>query len=142
MKDSSRPVHPDPIGQAPPFPPAYPTPPRPLNPSSPNRIHVHIDRLVLDGLPFTGRDAARFRAGIESELSRLLSERSDRHLFASQDLNDSNLTGELQIPPNDPSFNIGRNAAASLLDLIINRCESVRSVASRPSDSMTPPRSQ
>jgi hypothetical protein len=34
------------------------------------RIRLHIERLVLDGLPAT--DRARLRAAVESELARLL----------------------------------------------------------------------
>jgi hypothetical protein len=35
-------------------------------------VYVHIDRLVLDGLPLTRRDRERVHAGVEAELARLL----------------------------------------------------------------------
>jgi hypothetical protein len=35
-------------------------------------VHVHIDRLVLDGLPLTHRERERLHAGVEQELARLL----------------------------------------------------------------------
>jgi hypothetical protein len=35
-------------------------------------INLHIDRLVLDGLPIEHRDGARVKAAVETELSRLL----------------------------------------------------------------------
>jgi hypothetical protein len=35
------------------------------------RIEVHIERLVLDGLPVTTADGPRVRAAVESELARL-----------------------------------------------------------------------
>ncbi|WP_322755293.1 hypothetical protein [Frankia sp. Cas3] len=35
-------------------------------------IQVRVERLVLDGLPFTGVDAPALRAAVEAELSRLL----------------------------------------------------------------------
>lgn len=36
------------------------------------RIVLHIDRLVLDGLPITGADGPRLRRALARELSRLL----------------------------------------------------------------------
>lgn len=37
-------------------------------------IHVHIERLVLDGLPVTGAQAPRVEAALEAELGRLLAD--------------------------------------------------------------------
>jgi hypothetical protein len=37
-------------------------------------IRLHIERLVLDGLPVTAAQAPRVKAAIEAELGRLLSE--------------------------------------------------------------------
>jgi hypothetical protein len=36
------------------------------------KINLHIDRLVLDGLPVTDGDGARVRAAVVAELARLL----------------------------------------------------------------------
>ena len=36
-------------------------------------VHLHIDRLVLDGWPAGAGGAARLRAAVEAELGRLLS---------------------------------------------------------------------
>ncbi len=50
-------------------------------------INLHIERLILDGLPVEARDSALVRAAVESELSRLLSERgipSDLQTEANQ----------------------------------------------------------
>jgi hypothetical protein len=35
-------------------------------------IHVHIERIVLDGLPIDAAQTRRFRSALESELARLL----------------------------------------------------------------------
>ncbi len=35
-------------------------------------INLHIERLVLDGLPVSRRDASRIQTAVESELVRLL----------------------------------------------------------------------
>lgn len=40
------------------------------------RIEVHIERLVLDGLPVSTADGPRVRAAVESELARLLAQGS------------------------------------------------------------------
>jgi hypothetical protein len=38
-------------------------------------IDLHIERLVLEGLPVTGSQGARVQAAVEAELARLLAER-------------------------------------------------------------------
>jgi hypothetical protein len=38
-------------------------------------IHVHIERLILDGLPITHHQGALVQAAVEAELGRLLAER-------------------------------------------------------------------
>ena len=42
---------------------------------TPPSIHLHIDRVILNGLPFTATDAAHIRAALETELARVLGER-------------------------------------------------------------------
>ena len=37
-------------------------------------INLHIERLILDGLPLEARDGAILRAAVEVELARLLTE--------------------------------------------------------------------
>jgi hypothetical protein len=38
------------------------------------KIHLHVERLVLDGLPVTSNESAYVQAAVESELERLLTE--------------------------------------------------------------------
>ncbi len=38
------------------------------------KINLHIERLVLDGLPLDPRDGARLQAAVERELARLVSD--------------------------------------------------------------------
>jgi hypothetical protein len=47
-----------------------------IEPALQNRpsIHLHIDRLILDGLPVTAAQGPQVRAAMEAELSRLLTE--------------------------------------------------------------------
>ena len=37
-----------------------------------SNIHIHIERLILDGLPVKGSDGSLVQAAIESELTHLL----------------------------------------------------------------------
>ena len=37
-------------------------------------IALHVDRLVLDGIPLSGRDRQLLQVAVEAELTRLLSE--------------------------------------------------------------------
>ena len=37
-------------------------------------IHLHIDRVILDGLPFIPADAGPIRAGLEAQLTRIVGE--------------------------------------------------------------------
>ena len=43
-------------------------------------IHLHIEQLVLDGLPVTGGEGALVQAAVEFELTRLLAEGRLNHL--------------------------------------------------------------
>lgn len=38
-------------------------------------VHVHIDRLVLDGVPVTAAEGPLVQAAVEAELARLLTDR-------------------------------------------------------------------
>jgi hypothetical protein len=38
------------------------------------KVNLHIERLILDGLPLEAKDGAAVRAAIEAELVRLLTE--------------------------------------------------------------------
>jgi len=39
------------------------------------KINLHIERLILEGLPVNSHDGAQVRAAVEAELSRLLGSR-------------------------------------------------------------------
>jgi len=46
-------------------------------------INLHIERLVLDGLPLERRQGPQLQAAVERELTRLLSSTSSTGAFAS-----------------------------------------------------------
>ncbi|MCC7373469.1 MAG: hypothetical protein IT581_02350 [Verrucomicrobiales bacterium] len=55
--------------------------PNPTNPTaSPLSVRLHIERLVLDGVPGNSRDLGRLRAALETELGRLLGDHASAGL--------------------------------------------------------------
>lgn len=48
-------------------------------------ISLHIERLVVDGLPLTEAQAARLQASVERELARLIAERGDPGAWGGAD---------------------------------------------------------
>lgn len=48
-------------------------------------ISLHIERLVVDGLPLTATQAARLQASLERELARLIVERGDPRAWGNAD---------------------------------------------------------
>lgn len=50
-----------------------------MNNNKQSRIVVHIDRLILDGVPLSMAERPRFQQAIEGELTRLLSEGGISH---------------------------------------------------------------
>jgi len=52
--------------------------PAPARPDAPRPLALRIDRLVLDGLPFSAAQGAHVRAALEQELTRLWMQREAR----------------------------------------------------------------
>lgn len=78
------------------------------------RIEVHIERLVLEGLPVTAAEGPRVRAAVEHELARL---------FATGGLNGELAVGgararvdapQISLAPRARSEDIGRAVARSI----------------------------
>ncbi|MBI2925763.1 MAG: hypothetical protein HYY24_08675 [Verrucomicrobia bacterium] len=81
-------------------------------------VHLHIERLFLDGFPLTGADAPHLRLALESELADLL---------RAQPLDTAGLRGQTisslpvaQLRLDEPSHprTLGRRAARSLYEMI------------------------
>jgi hypothetical protein len=85
-------------------------------------IHLHIERMVLDGLPVSGGEAANVQAAVEAELARLLA----GELVAphSSSAVGTVAGGEIRIPPRMTARQLGgeigrsvfRNVTASRFD--------------------------
>ncbi len=82
-------------------------------------IALHIERLVLDGLPADGGQAAALQAALEAELARLLADRGLPGVAggAVPEL----AAAPIRLPPRAGPRPWGREIAASLADTIAPR---------------------
>jgi hypothetical protein len=77
----------------------------------PPSIYLHIDRVILDGLPFTTGDAAPIRAELETEIPRLLTDQLTTSAVTSLAL-DTLLATRVSL--NSKRANFGREIATGL----------------------------
>lgn len=78
------------------------------------RIALHIERLVLDGLPATGADGASLRAAVEAELARLLATDGMRRDLAAGGAVARLPAPQISIGPGDRPDAVGRAVARSV----------------------------
>jgi hypothetical protein len=76
-------------------------------------IHLHIERLILDGLPIERRQAPHVQAAVEAELARLLSTNGLGAQFQSGGAVPSIRAPEMQLT-SDNSTQIGQQIARSV----------------------------
>jgi hypothetical protein len=77
-------------------------------------IRLHIDRLVLDGLPFSYRDGQMVQAAFEAELSSLLSQGGIRPELQHGGALQSVAAGDIQIMPGDDPVAAGKRIAGAV----------------------------
>lgn len=76
-------------------------------------ITVHIDRLVLDGLPFDPRQGAQVRAAVERELARRLAEGGHAAVGGSRALAALD-AGSIDLPPAPDPDGLGAGIAGAV----------------------------
>jgi hypothetical protein len=77
-------------------------------------LNIHIERLVLDGLPLERNQGPLVQAAVEAELSRLLSENGlAADLQAGVALPSVNASG-IQVAPGNSPAQVGRQIAQSI----------------------------
>jgi hypothetical protein len=109
-------------------------------------IAVHIERLILDGLPVKSYDAPAVRAAVERELARLLSGQGVGSSLQVGGVRDNLRAGSIQLAHDSGAallgHEIGRalHAAISNLDSQRERRE-VRSSSRPPEQGVVAPRS-
>ena len=81
-------------------------------------IQLHIERLILDGLPVSRTDGAVVQAAIETELTRLLTEGGLPRISAGSVENISG--GRIQLMPETNPTQTGYQIAGALMEGIGN----------------------
>jgi hypothetical protein len=74
-------------------------------------IELHIERLILEGLPVSPRDRANLQAAVEAELTRLLAAGGLRSELLSGGAMRSLSAGEFQVPNNQSPMDLGNQIA-------------------------------
>jgi hypothetical protein len=75
-------------------------------------IDVHIEHLILDGLPVKGSDGSIIQAAVETELSRLLGEQGLAGMSAGAVTNLS--AGPIELPRETRPANLGHQIAQAI----------------------------
>jgi hypothetical protein len=78
------------------------------------RTRVHIERLILDGLPLTTEAGARVRAAVETELARLLAAQGVPEHLRLGGAVPAIAAPRLRFAADDRPDTIGRNIARSI----------------------------
>jgi hypothetical protein len=77
-------------------------------------IELHIERLVLDGLPVSPRDRLQLQAAVETELTRLLASGGLRSELLSGGAMRSLGVGEFQVANNHSPMDLGNQIAHAM----------------------------
>lgn len=84
------------------------------------KINLHIERLVLHGLPLTPTDQAELAAALQAELSRLLASADDGRPWADLTGRAHLQAGPITYQPGSSPVRLGKSVAASLLSSLQN----------------------
>lgn len=77
-------------------------------------INLHIERLILDGLPLEAKDSAAFRTAVEVELARLLTQNNDAANWQTGGAAPSVRADAIQLTAQSSPAQIGRQIAGSI----------------------------
>jgi hypothetical protein len=80
------------------------------------KIYVHIERLVLEGLPYERRDATRMRAALEAELAGLVARTPTVGLLAQGGAVDRIQAVPVALGPLSAAESVGREIAGSVYE--------------------------
>ncbi|HKD09605.1 MAG TPA: hypothetical protein VKB79_27110 [Bryobacteraceae bacterium] len=77
------------------------------------KIHLHIDRIVVGGLPFAAADAARFRGALERELAALFAQPAPRANWRAMNVAHAD-AAPVRLTRNPGADSMGREVARSI----------------------------
>jgi hypothetical protein len=78
------------------------------------KINLHIERLVLDGLPFESGDRAKLQAAIQTELARLLADQPHLAAWGSGGAASSLRSNDIRFSPQNSPAQLGGQIAGSI----------------------------
>ena len=78
------------------------------------KINIHIERLVLDGLPVDTRDGALVQAAVDAELTRLLASGGLTDALRSGGAFDNVTTASIQLANDGGPFRLGEQIAGAI----------------------------
>ena len=78
------------------------------------KVRLHIEHLLLDGLPVSNAQGAQVKAAVEAELGRLLTEQGVAHEFRSSIAVPSVNAGPMQMPRRATPVALGTEIARSV----------------------------
>jgi len=77
-------------------------------------INLHIERLILDGVPFESRNRALLQTAIETELARLLTQNDAPSNWQSGGATPSVRADTIQIMPQNTPAQLGEQIAGGI----------------------------
>jgi hypothetical protein len=77
-------------------------------------VNLHIERLILDGLPIEGRDGRSLQLAIEGELTRLLTQSGGTPSLQPGTALPSVRADSIQLPAQSSPAELGRQIAGSV----------------------------
>jgi hypothetical protein len=77
-------------------------------------VHIHIERLILDGLPVTRSQAPLVQAAVESELARLVAQGGLAPDFSGGGAMPYVQAGAMQVTSSNDAAALGRQIAQSV----------------------------
>lgn len=77
-------------------------------------INLHIERLILDGLPLEAKDGTILRGAIETELVRLLAQNADISNWQADGATPSVRAEPIQLTAESSAAQIGQQIAGSI----------------------------
>ena len=102
------------------------------NSTSPRKIHLSIDRLVLDGLPVSEHQTAQVRAAFEREVSQLLTRDGVPSAWERGGAVARQEGGLFAIPRGASPAQMGRQMARSLVSSFSDNSERLDSAVQTP----------
>jgi hypothetical protein len=78
------------------------------------KINLHIERLILDGVPFETKDRAKLQLAVQTELARLMAGEAHMAVWGGGGAVPSLRSGDIGFSAQNSPAQLGRQIAASI----------------------------